>query len=95
MASRTVTTLIDDVDGSDADETVRFSIDGTEYEIDLSEANAAKLRDGLAGYIGKARRIGGRRGRRSAAFDGGGHQGRSEVGRGEWHSDEQPRAHPG
>ena len=36
MASKTITTLVDDVDGSEADETIQFSIDGTTWEIDLS-----------------------------------------------------------
>jgi hypothetical protein len=53
--------LEDDIDGSDADETVTFALDGTTYEIDLSAKNAAKLRDALAPYIGHARRTAGRR----------------------------------
>ena len=47
--------------GETADETVEFGIDGKSYEIDLSDANAAKLRDALAPYLGHARRTGGRR----------------------------------
>jgi hypothetical protein len=58
--------LIDDIDGDAADETVEFSIDGKSYQIDLSEANAGKLRDALAAYAAAARRLGGRR-RGSAA----------------------------
>jgi len=61
MAQRVNVVLVDDVDGSDAAETVTFGIDGTEYEIDLSAANAAKLRDALAVYVGHGRRTGGRR----------------------------------
>lgn len=57
--------LVDDLDGSAADETVGFSLDGVSYEIDLSSGNADKLRDALADYVGSARRAGGRR--RSAA----------------------------
>ncbi|HSV41671.1 MAG TPA: Lsr2 family protein, partial [Nocardioidaceae bacterium] len=53
--------LVDDIDGSDADETLMFALDGTEYEIDLSSVNAAKLRDSIALYVGHARRTGGRR----------------------------------
>src|ERR1700754_4466470 len=52
--------LIDDVDGGAADETVEFGIDGKSYEIDLSDANAGKLRDAFAAYVGSARRLGGR-----------------------------------
>jgi hypothetical protein len=53
--------LIDDIDGDAADETVEFAIDGKSYQIDLSEANAGKLRDALAAYAAAARRLGGRR----------------------------------
>lgn len=58
--------LIDDLDGKAADETVEFGIDGKTYEIDLSEANAGKLRDALAAYVAAARRASGGR-RRSPA----------------------------
>ena len=56
MASKTVVELFDDLDGGRADETVRFALDGVEYEIDLSTKHAAKLRDMLAVYIGHAHR---------------------------------------
>jgi hypothetical protein len=61
MAQRVNIILEDDIDGSEADETVSFALDGATYEIDLSSANAAQLRDSLATYIGHARRAGGRR----------------------------------
>ena len=44
--------LIDDLDGQEADKTVEFGIDGKSYEIDLSTANAGKLRDALAEFVG-------------------------------------------
>ena len=68
MVQKVMVTLIDDVDGSPADETVLFSLDGVNYEIDLTADNAAKLRDALAPWVGHARRSGGRRaaGRRTA-----------------------------
>jgi hypothetical protein len=53
-----VTLLVDDLDGSPAAETVRFGLDGTDYEIDLSAANAARLRRALADYTSAARRVG-------------------------------------
>lgn len=56
VASKTVVELFDDLDGGRADETVRFELDGVEYEIDLSAPHAAKLRDVLAVYIGHAHR---------------------------------------
>ncbi|WP_433162887.1 histone-like nucleoid-structuring protein Lsr2 [Kribbella sp. CA-247076] len=62
MAQRVQVVLEDDLDGGKADETVTFGLDGTTYEIDLSKKNAAKLRDALAGYVGSARRVSGRRG---------------------------------
>jgi hypothetical protein len=62
MAQRTVVTLIDDLDDSEADQTVEFGLDGVTYEIDLSEKNASGLRDALADYVAHARRTAGRRG---------------------------------
>ncbi|MGH8969635.1 MAG: histone-like nucleoid-structuring protein Lsr2 [Actinomycetes bacterium] len=60
MAQKVQVILVDDVDGGSADETVSFSLDGVAYEIDLSAANAAKMRDSFAPYVGTARRVGGR-----------------------------------
>lgn len=51
MAKQIITKLIDDLDGGAADETVKFALDGVQYEIDLSEKNAAKLRKALAAYV--------------------------------------------
>ena len=68
MASKTIVEVIDDLDGSKAEETVRFAIDGTEYEIDLSGAHSKKLRDALQPYVKAGRKVGGKRGgRRSGA----------------------------
>lgn len=61
MAQQTTVTLLDDLDGSEADEQVEFAVDGRSYEIDLSAANSARLRDALAPFISAARRSGGRR----------------------------------
>ena len=61
MAQKVQVLLVDDIDGSDADETVTFSLDGVSYEIDLTDANAQKLRDDLSTWIGHARRAGGRK----------------------------------
>lgn len=65
MAQRVQVILEDDLDGTTADETVRFGLDGVDYEIDLSDDNAARLRDGFAEWVGHARRL--TRGRGSAA----------------------------
>ncbi|MEO5663152.1 MAG: Lsr2 family protein [Nocardioides sp.] len=68
MAQKVNIILVDDLDGSDADETVTFGLDGTTYEIDLNDSNATALRDALAGYVGHARKVtgGARRGRKAA-----------------------------
>ena len=64
MAQQTTVRFIDDLDGSDASGTFDFSLDGHQYQVDLSDDNAAKLRDALAPFIGVARKTGGR-GRRT------------------------------
>lgn len=74
MVQRVSVVLVDDVDGGDAAETVTFGLDGATYEIDLSEANAAKLRDALAPWVGAGRRSGSR-GKPAAA------RGRARAGR--------------
>ena len=61
MAQKVHVVMVDDLDGSGADETVTFALDGTTYEMDLSSANAAGLREALAPYIGSARKVRGRR----------------------------------
>ena len=57
MAQKVNIILVDDLDGSDASESVSFGLDGTTYEIDLNDKNAAQLRDALSGYIGHARKV--------------------------------------
>ena len=61
MAQKVTVTLVDDLDGSTAEETVEFGLDGVAYTIDLSSGNAGKLRDVLADFVGGARRAGGRK----------------------------------
>jgi hypothetical protein len=63
VARKTVVEWVDDIDGTAAAETVTFTIDGSSYEIDLSEKNAAKLRDVMGGWIEASRRSGHRRAR--------------------------------
>src|SRR4051794_34096948 len=58
MARKVITLLTDDLDGGEADRTVEFGIDGTNYTIDLSEKNAGKLRKALDTYIAAGSRIG-------------------------------------
>jgi hypothetical protein len=56
MAKRVITTLEDDLDGTEASETIIFSFDGVEYEIDLNEANAQELRQAMNKYTSVARK---------------------------------------
>ena len=58
MAQKITVALEDDIDGGPADETVRFGLGGTEYEIDLSTKNATAFRRQLAPFIEHARRAG-------------------------------------
>ncbi|WP_299450201.1 Lsr2 family protein [uncultured Serinicoccus sp.] len=53
--------LIDDVDGTEADQTVSFALDGVSYTIDLHDRHATQLRGDLSTWIKYARRTGGRR----------------------------------
>ena len=59
MAQKVQTLFVDDIDGSAADGTVRFDLDGTDNEIDLNAEHAQALRDALARYVSAARRPGG------------------------------------
>ena len=61
MAQKVTVTLVDDLDGSTAEETVEFGLDGASYTIDLSPDNAGRLRDALEEYVDHARRAGGRK----------------------------------
>ncbi len=69
MAQRVQIILEDDLDGGAAEETVTFSLDGADYEIDLSGKNAAALRDAVAPFLAHARRTGGRRRRGGKSTD--------------------------
>ncbi len=57
MVQKVITKFVDDLDGSDASGTVEFGLDGRHYEIDLSEENAAKLRDVFAPYVGAGSKV--------------------------------------
>jgi Lsr2 len=76
MAQKIQTLFIDDIDGGVAEGTVRFALDGADYEIDLSGEHSDELRDALGKYIDHARKVGGtarrpgaRGGRRTSAVD--------------------------
>lgn len=59
MAEKVTVELLDDLDGTVASGTVRFGLDGKDYEIDLSEHNADQLREVLRAYVLAARKVGG------------------------------------
>ena len=68
MATKTTVLLIDDLDSSlEATETVRFALDNTQYEVDLSDEHIKELRSTFDQYIQHARRVGGQRGSRVSA----------------------------
>jgi Lsr2 len=76
MAQRIQTLFLDDIDGGAAEGTVRFALDGTEYEIDLSSAHSDELHNTLRKYLDHARKVGGtarrpgsRGGRRPSTVD--------------------------
>ncbi|MDN5666821.1 MAG: Lsr2 family protein [Renibacterium salmoninarum] len=56
MAKEVITRLIDDIDGSDATQTIQYAFQGRSYEIDLNEKNAAAFTKALSPYIEKSQR---------------------------------------
>lgn len=79
MAQKVNITLVDDIDGSDATETVTFGLDGATYEIDLNDKNASALRDALATYVGHGRKVSTARRARSSSRSSAGGAPASEV----------------
>ncbi len=76
MAQKITTLFIDDIDGGEAEGTVRFAVDGTEYEIDLNTQHSEELRSALGKFVTHARKVGGtarrgaaRGGRRTSTID--------------------------
>ena len=59
MAQKIQTLFIDDIDGGEAEGTVRFALDGSEYEIDLNAQHSEELRSALGKYVTHARKVGG------------------------------------
>lgn len=76
MAQKVSVELIDDLDGSPADQTISYAFDGKEYEIDLSDENVTKFRNALEPFISASRS--GRRSRRGTRRSGTGYDA-SEV----------------
>ena len=68
MASKTI--IVDDLDGSEGAQTIQFSIQGSDYEVDLTDSNVAKLQEALEPYVKVARKAGvGGRIRRAVGAD--------------------------
>lgn len=59
MAQKIQTLFIDDIDGGEAEGTIRFGLDGSEYEIDLNAQHSGELRSALGKYVTHARKVGG------------------------------------
>lgn len=70
MARKTIQMLVDDIDGSEATQTVTFGLDGATYEIDLNDEHAAALRESMEEWVAKAHRVAGRANRRRGAAAG-------------------------
>jgi hypothetical protein len=62
MAQKTQVTLVDDIDGSEATQTVTFAYQGVSYEIDLNDDHASALGESFSDWIGSARKVSGPRG---------------------------------
>jgi hypothetical protein len=85
MARKVQVILSDDLDENvSADETVSFALDGTTYEIDLSDENAKEMRDAFSRYVQAARKVGRGGGRASGGgrsrATGGGRMDREQAG---------------
>ncbi len=79
MAQRTLVQLIDDIDGSEATETVTFALDGTTYEVDLNDDHAEDLREILAPYVSVGRKVSGSSSRSRSTVTASKQRGRAEV----------------
>jgi hypothetical protein len=97
MATKITVAVEDDLDGGPAEETVRFGLDGADYEMDLSKKNAAALRKKLTPFVEHARRAGRGQRRREARSAASGERGSDirawakDLG----HRGQRPRARPG
>lgn len=63
MAEKVTVTKVDDIDGTKAEATVKFALDGNEYEIDLSKKHNGQLRKIFKPYVEAGRKLKRRRGR--------------------------------
>lgn len=80
MARETIVRLLDDLDGSEAQETVKFGLRGVDYEIDLNPKNAAALEKALAKYVEAGHRVAAPRARTRSGPGRGGAGAKADVG---------------
>jgi len=85
MAQKVIREFIDDIDGSEAERTFTFAVDGTHYEIDLSSENIKEFNEAIAGFVESARA-------RKVKTSGGGHRARKTSASGSGRSREQTQA---
>jgi hypothetical protein len=57
MAQKVIREFVDDIDGSEAERTFTFAVDGTHYEIDLSTQNIKEFHEAIAGFVESARKV--------------------------------------
>ena len=57
MAQKVIREFIDDIDGSEAERTFPFAVDGTNYEIDLSSQNIKEFNEAIGGFVESARKV--------------------------------------
>ncbi len=76
---KTQIVLVDDIDGTEAADTVYFSYEGVNYEIDLNEEHIQEFAESISKWIEAARRVGGRQAKRGKSGRGRG-AGASKAG---------------
>ncbi len=74
MAQKVIREFVDDIDGSPAERTFSFAVDGVSYEIDLSTQNITEFKSAIGGFIESARKIKGSSQRRTRSTGTGGAQ---------------------
>jgi hypothetical protein len=66
VAQKITVHLVDDMDGSEATQSVQFGLDGQTFEIDLNDSHADELRAAVDKFVSAGRRVGGRSSRQVA-----------------------------
>ena len=83
MAQKVIRQFVDDIDGSEAERTFSFAVDGTHYEIDLSRENIQEFNEAIAGFVESARKVNtkndGHRARKSSSTHRGTAQSREHI----------------